>query len=164
LKKILNDALLASVCAEASKSPRLRRNHNFHRHEEAVQRLLNAVQPGTYVQPHKHEGIAAFEMFVVLQGALGCVTFDETGRTTGAVKLSARGPARGLELPGETFHTIVCLEPDTVFLELKEGPYVAGAAKNWLPGYPDELSALQGDASAKKRVAELLAEWSSLCR
>ena len=45
------DALLG----EASRSPRRRAIYRLHEHEEPVQRMLNAMLPGTYVQPHKHE-------------------------------------------------------------------------------------------------------------
>ena len=37
-------------------SPRLRLNHNFHDDlADPINRMLNALEPGTYLQPHKHE-------------------------------------------------------------------------------------------------------------
>ncbi|MCA2960299.1 MAG: WbuC family cupin fold metalloprotein [Silvanigrellales bacterium] len=161
--KLLSPKLFAEVCREAQASPRKRRNHNFHRHEEAVQRLLNALQPGTYIPPHKHEGSDKFEMFVVLQGEVGCFLFDETGGITKSARLGTNGEAMGIEIPGETYHTLVCLAPDTVILEIKEGPYTPQTAKVALPGFPDELDVLQGGEAAKKAHEHLLF-WEELAR
>ena len=162
--KRVDDALLAAVAREARVSPRLRRNHNFHSHEEPVQRLLNALQPGTYVRPHRHRGEGSFEFFCVLQGAVGCLTFDDTGVVLEACRLDARGGAhpRGIEISGDIWHALVCLAPDTVILEIKEGPYDATNGKEWLAGYPDEFAALQGATAVRAQVDATIAQWASL--
>lgn len=157
--KILDARLLASVSRDAASSPRRRRNHNFHRHEEAVQRLLNALQPGTYIPPHKHEGVERFEMFVILQGAVGCLFFDDAGDVVRALRIDSQGPVRGIEIPGETWHTLVALEPDSVVLEIKEGPYDPTRAKSAIPGFPDELALLEGREGTRALVDALLADW-----
>lgn len=163
MAKLLSPGLFADVCREAKASPRKRRNHNLHAHEEPVQRLLNALQPGTYIPPHKHEGAERFELFVVLQGEVGCLLFDEAGDVTRSVLLGAKGDALGIEIPGETYHTLVCLAPDTVILEIKEGPYAPQTAKVALPGFPDELEVLQGGEAASK-AQEHLRFWADHAR
>ncbi len=58
----------------------LRKNYNFHRNEADVSnRLLNAIEPGSYVVLHRHLDATKDETFVVLRGRFGLVLFDESG-------------------------------------------------------------------------------------
>ena len=53
--KIIDTALLVKVSAEAKLSHRLRMNYNFHQIlEDKCHRMLNAVEPGTKVEIHRH--------------------------------------------------------------------------------------------------------------
>lgn len=144
--KRIDDAVLDQVCAAAGASPRLRKNHNLHEEADVVQRFLNALQPGTYVRPHRHvrdDPRAAFECFLTLRGALGLLLFDEAGQIVTQERISAAGPLRGIEVGPDRFHTLVALEPDTVMFELKQGPYVPVTDKDFLAGFP-----LEGTAEA----------------
>ena len=63
--------LLAAVCEAAAASPRLRSNHNLHGLGDLVQRFLNALQPGTYVRPHRLDflpGLKAGDSFYAAHG------------------------------------------------------------------------------------------------
>jgi len=137
----LDQALFDRVAAEARSLPRLRRNHNLHAEADPVQRFLNVMQPGTYVRPHRHlrsRPGAGFECFVVLQGAIGLLLLDEEGVVQQRERLAAGGPLRGLQIPEGLFHTLVALEPDSVMLEIKEGPYEPTADKDFLVAFPVE--------------------------
>jgi cupin fold WbuC family metalloprotein len=139
--KILSQSLLATLCEEAQKSDRKRKNYNFHEHSETVQRFLNVLQPGTYVRPHQHvrpENANGFEFFLVLQGAIGMVLLDEDGTLLRSEKLEANGEQRGIEIAEGTYHTLVVLEPNSVILELKEGPYQPATDKDFLQFFPPE--------------------------
>ncbi len=139
----IDDALLGSVSQRALESPRRRANHNLHRHEESVQRFLNALQPGTYVRPHRHrraEPGAGFECFVVLQGSIGLLVLQADGTVIHTQRLDAAGPVRGVELAEDQFHTLVALSRDAVLLELKQGPYEPTADKDFLAHCPLEGS------------------------
>ncbi|MEM9567689.1 MAG: WbuC family cupin fold metalloprotein [Cyanobacteria bacterium P01_E01_bin.34] len=139
--KLLTQTLLDSVAVVASDSPRLRKNYNFHQLDETVQRMLNVLQPGTYVRPHRHirsEGANGFEFFVVLQGKLGMLTFDERGTICDRIVLCANGPVYGIELEEGVYHSLLSLAPNTVIFELKEGPYNAATDKEFLRMFPDE--------------------------
>ncbi|MBU6354054.1 MAG: WbuC family cupin fold metalloprotein [Cyanobacteria bacterium REEB498] len=137
----LDDALLAAVSARAAASERGRINHNLHRHADAVQRFLNALQPGTYVRPHRHvrqspgEG---FECFVVLQGSIGLLVFAADGTVIHSQRLQAGGPVHGVELAEDQFHSLVALSDDAVLLELKQGPYRPTEDKDFLACFPAE--------------------------
>ena len=139
--KLLTQTLLDSVASEAIASPRLRKNFNFHQLNETVQRMLNVMQPGTYVRPHRHvrpETANGFEFFLVVQGRLGMLTFDEQGTVCDRLVLSADGPTFGIELAEGVYHSLVSLAADTVIFELKEGPYDAATDKEFLPMFPPE--------------------------
>lgn len=139
--KRLTQELMEAIAQQARTSPRLRQNYNFHELPERVQRFLNVLQPGTYVRPHRHvrmPGIHGFEFFLVIQGALGLILLDENGQMLHTERISAAGNTRAIELAEGTYHTLVALEPDTIMLELKEGPYDRPTDKEFLGMFPHE--------------------------
>lgn len=117
-------ARLAAVVAKARTSPRLRMNDNLHAMDDPIHRLLNATEPGTYVQPHRHSAPPKLETMCVLAGRGAAVTFDDAGIVTQVAVLSTSGPVHLVEIPGGVFHTLIALEPGTVWFEVKAGPYV----------------------------------------
>ena len=65
--KIIDEQLLNETQAKAMKSPRLRMNYNFHEQlDDPINRLLNAMEPGTYLRPHRHLNPAKDEIFLLL--------------------------------------------------------------------------------------------------
>lgn len=139
--EFIDDALLDRVSESARTSPRLRKNHNFHRNEADVSnRLLNAIEPGSYVVPHRHLDLTKDETFVVLRGRFGLVLFDEAGNVTSQEVLDSAGPVFGVTIPHGTFHSIVSLAPGSVFFESKAGPYAALTPEEraaWAPAEND---------------------------
>jgi cupin fold WbuC family metalloprotein len=130
-----------ATAQKALNSPRLRQNYDFHEWSERVQRFINALQPGTYVRPHRHLGapeVNGFEFFLVLQGSLGMLILDEQGQVIHTERIEAHGPTHGVELAEGNFHTLVALEPNTVILELKEGPYAPMNDKEFMQSFPEE--------------------------
>lgn len=138
---VFGDEQLDALTAAARASARLRRNLNFHAAaSDPAQRLLNAVEPGSYVQPHRHLEPHKEETLVVVRGAFGLVLFAENGAVTHAAVIRAQGDRIGANIPGGTFHTLVSLEPGSVFFEAKAGPYNATADKEAAPWAPAEGS------------------------
>ena len=120
----IDSALLTHVSGLAAAGPRGRRNFNFHRSEaDASHRLLNAIEPGSYIRPHRHLDPAKDETLVVVSGRLGAVVFDEAGSVVDTAVLAAGGERCGINLLHGTYHTVLALEPGTVFFESKAGPY-----------------------------------------
>lgn len=142
--RLIDQALLDEVSAEAKVSPRLRKNRNFHAtNEHPGHRLLNAVEPGSYVAPHRHLAADKDETMVVVRGRLGFVMFDDGGAVVRAVLLGQQGEALGVDVPAGTWHSVLALDPGTVFFEGKAGPYLPLAAEEKAPWAPAE-----GDAGA----------------
>lgn len=53
--KIIDEKLIGGVIEEAKKSPRLRKNYNFHQSlGDKCHRFLNALEVGTEVPVHHH--------------------------------------------------------------------------------------------------------------
>lgn len=112
-----------ALAEKAAQTPRRRLNHNLHATQEAaVHRIFNAIQPDSYVQPHRHLEASKDESVVVLQGRMGLLEFDESG-----VVLARHvvGPGMVATIPAGAWHGWCCLAPDTVFFEAKAGPYTA---------------------------------------
>ena len=73
---IIDEALLNEVSEQAKTSPRLRMNHNFHQSlEDKCHRFLNAVEPGTKVEIHRHP--TKDETFVLLRGKVRVNTYND---------------------------------------------------------------------------------------
>ncbi|AJE04521.1 WbuC family cupin fold metalloprotein [Geobacter pickeringii] len=137
--RILTEALLDEVTAQAAAAPRGRKNHNLHPSDDfCCHRLLNAIEPGSYIQPHRHLDPLKDESMVVVRGALGVVSFNEEGEVTGTFILRCGGEAFAVDIPHGEFHTVVSLAPGTVFFEAKAGPYLPLTADEKAPWAPAE--------------------------
>jgi cupin fold WbuC family metalloprotein len=148
----LSQDLLMTLAEQAQNRPRLRQNYNFHGDADRVQRFLNALQPGTYVRPHRHlrpEGVNGFEFFLVLEGEIGLLILDASGQIIETVGLSAQGPIRGVELAEGQYHSLIALAPNSVMLEIKEGPYNPATDKEFISRFP-----LEGSEAAQVQVGE----------
>ncbi len=137
----IDDAFLDKTSVIARSSERLRKNYNFHpTHEDPLHRMLNAMEPGTYIQPHKHEDPDRFEVFLALRGSFVVITFDNNGNIADHTLLDSRKGNYGVEIPARTYHTLIPLESGSVAYEVKEGPYLPATAKNfahWAPAEGD---------------------------
>lgn len=137
--KRLDQALLDQVVSAARSAPRQRSNYNFHPAlDDRVQRFINAMEPQTYVRPHRHDSAHRWEMFLIITGRAVVLTFSDHGEVLTRTELCATGPVRAVELPGDTWHTLVSLETGTVLFEIKEGPYEAVSDKNFAAWAPQE--------------------------
>jgi len=137
----IDKALLESVAAKARQSQRQRMNHNFHPElSDPLQRMLNVMEPFSYIRPHKHENPDKVETFVLLTGRMLVVEFNPDGTVSDQMLLDPSMGSFGAEIPPKTFHTIIPLEPCTAVYEVKNGPYNPIDDKNfasWAPGESD---------------------------
>lgn len=128
---------LDRVSSAAKAAPRQRMNHNLHRLEDSVQRMLNAMEPDTYVRPHRHLEPPKSETFVILRGRAAVLIFDDAGSVCEAEILSPRGRCI-VDIPAGFWHALVALDPGTVLFESKDGPYIAASDKLFAPWAPAE--------------------------
>ena len=133
------NGLLDALTEAARGTPRRRANHNFH--DEALhpaQRFLNAVEPESYIRPHRHRAANKEETFIVVRGAFGLVLFDEGGNVTRSAVLRPGSDIVGAHVPAGVFHALVALERGSVFFEVKAGPYDVRSDKEWGAWSPAE--------------------------
>ncbi|MHB8742937.1 MAG: WbuC family cupin fold metalloprotein [Sulfuricaulis sp.] len=152
--QIIHRRLLDEVASQAQAASRRRKNHNFHATDSApCHRLLNAIEPDSYIQPHCHRQASKDETLLIVKGRVGLIIFDERGDVSHKVLLVPLGEAVGADIPHGVFHTLVALDSGSVFFEAKAGPYVALSADekaSWAPA--------EGDPQA----AVYLARWQQL--
>ncbi|WP_238764633.1 WbuC family cupin fold metalloprotein [Maribellus maritimus] len=150
----IDKKLLADVIGEAQKRERKRANYNFHfTYDDPINRMLNAFEPGTYVQPHKHENPDKREVFLLLKGKLTMIFFNDLGEITEQVILHHSTGIYGVEVPPKVWHTVVSLESGTVVYEIKDGPYVQADDKNFASWAPKE-----GEAGCAEYLDKLIKE------
>ena len=116
-----NTELREAGLKASQESPRRRMLIPIHRNQQdLVQRMVNILQVGTYIQPHRHPRDWAVETLQVIEGELGFVTFSESGD----VRTVHRIPAGGfVDIEERIWHGVLALKPDTIILEVKRGPY-----------------------------------------
>ena len=137
--KLLDLTLLTNLSRQAAASPRLRQHHNLHAGpDEACQRLLIAMEPGTYVHPHRHLRDPKPECLLGLRGRMALVLFDNDGEILQSKIFGPGEPLLGIDIPAGIWHTVICLETGSVLFETKPGPYRPDTAKEQAPWAPDE--------------------------
>jgi cupin fold WbuC family metalloprotein len=148
----INETFISTTSEKAKNNPRRRQNFNFHNENSAtLQRMLNALELDTYIQPHKHENPDKVEAFFVLRGRILVVEFDDEGNITEHIILDSHIGNYGAEIAPRTWHTIICLEASSVAYEVKDGPYNAAVDKNFASWAPTE-----GDEKGIGYIADIL--------
>lgn len=152
----LDAALLARGVEASRTSPRRRMMVPLQRRPEGVQRMLNFLQPGSYIRPHRHPGPEQVECIAVLQGRIGVLEFSAEGVVRGQWLLEGgRAEASLVDIDAGVWHGLAVLAPDTVILEVKRGPYDAASDKQFPAWAPEE---------GAPESAPLLREWEGLFR
>lgn len=140
-----NEVDLDHLLELAKKSPRKRASLPLHDHKYGGTRFIfNALLPGTYVRPHKHELDNKNEIIMVYRGSVLPLEFSDEGEILPGykeVKSSSEIPL--VELSEKIYNTILIKEP-TVIAEIMKGPYVEETHKtfaDWAPSEEDEIMA-----------------------
>jgi cupin fold WbuC family metalloprotein len=153
--KYIDSTLLDSLTNQAMESPRHRAHYTLHPElNDPVQRLCIAMEPGTYVRPHRHSDPETWEVLMILRGSLALLVFDDQGKVLERTVLAAEGPITLVEFPRNTWHAPVSLESGTIVFEIKQGPYRPIAEANsasWAPaeGKPEAAFFLDWYRSAR---------------
>lgn len=129
---------LNELTAQAQGSPRKRQHRNIHEsYDDPCQRLFNAIEPGSYIRPHRHAADPRDETLIAVRVSMVLVTFDEQGVVTWIVRFgvdrNGEGLAGGAELPAYTWHTVIALEPRCILFEVKAGPFDPSQPKDLAP-------------------------------
>lgn len=156
--KVFNADYLNQLTAQAKKNPRIRQHRNIHEsHNDPCQRLFNAIEPGSYIRPHRHASDPREEFIVAVRGAMALVVFDDHGVVTEVVHFgtdrACDGQAIALEVSSNTWHTVLALEPGCILLEVKAGPFDPNQPKDLAEWAPPE-----GTVEAESYLHKLIQE------
>jgi cupin fold WbuC family metalloprotein len=122
--RLITPADLDALSREADSNRRRRLNLNLHGDStDPCQRLFNAVEPGSYIRPHRHSDPPKAESFVAVRGRFTLLLFDDAGKVTERIELAPCGPVAAVDIPAGVWHSILALEPGSIFFEAKPGPY-----------------------------------------
>jgi cupin fold WbuC family metalloprotein len=137
----LNAEMMKRVVEGSRNNPRKRVILPLHKTADAsLHRMLNGMQPYSYIQPHRHLHPPKAESVIVLQGAIFSFVFNATGDITEVQTLTAGGANFGVDSEPGIFHTFLALEKDTVLFEVKPGPYEQNSDKDFAAWAPREGS------------------------
>jgi len=126
----VTEAHIMTLLAEAKASARRRAHLILHAgHHDQVQRLLIAIEPGSYVRPHQHS--QQWEMLTLQRGRADVFAFASDGRLLQRYPLAPSAPV--IQIPAGTWHAAVAIEPETIVLEIKPGPYRPNEFALWAP-------------------------------
>ena len=120
--------------------------------DASMHRMLNFIQPGSYIRPHNHSLSNKTESVIVLQGAIQFFTFDEKGTVLTKDLIGGSSKNFGVDIEPTVNHAFFAIEPDTIIFETKPGPYDKATDKlfaNWAPE--------EGTEEAWEFMAQLLA-------
>lgn len=137
----LSDEMIMQGLKASRESERKRIILPIHRKQEAeVQRMINFLQPGTYLRPHKHPLPHASESLVLMNGSIRFYTFDEEGVVLSKNEINSKPVPGVLDIEPQVWHSFIVLEEDTVLFECKKGPYDVETDKTFAPWSPEEGS------------------------
>ncbi len=110
--------------------------------EHTLHEMLIVLHRETLIAPHRH--LTKCESFLVLEGLLTILLFDEIGAVAHRVQLG--GPSEGTRpfmyrLNEPLWHSVIPETEFAVFHEVTQGPFVDGEwdHPSWCPDTPDRL-------------------------
>lgn len=153
--KIFSQNYFDTLIERARRSPRRRQHLNIHEHyQDPCQRLFNAIEPDSYIPPHRHLADPRDELLVAIRGLMALVTFNDQGEVLSVLRFGSEKYgdelAVGAEVTSGTWHTVLALVPGSVLLEAKAGPFDPLQPKGLAPWAPAE-----GSVEAAAYLAEM---------
>lgn len=123
--KIIGENIISDIHQQAMDSPRLRMNYNIHESlDEDIHKLLNSLQVGTIMPIHRHLHPPKKETFVLLDGSLEVIKYNDNKSVAEKIVMSRNNGNIICEIMPDEWHSFNVLEPNTLILEIKKGPYL----------------------------------------
>ena len=140
--QLINDNLLSVLHWKARENERKRINYDLRTTEnDTSQRMLNVLEPGTYVPIHRH--LDTSETVVCLEGFLDWIFYEELSNMDAGgpihdgekavvescfaevarFRICPREKLYGIQIPKGAWHSVEVYEPSTI-LEAKDGAYI----------------------------------------
>ena len=131
--RLIDTHQLEALYEQAEHSERLRTHLLMHNsHQDKVQRLLIALVQGSYVDPHFHELPHQWEMFIVIQGQVQVCLYGKDGEIINQFVAGENTAINVVEFSPGDIHSVECLSPRALMMEVKEGPFDPSFAKAFI--------------------------------
>ncbi len=127
---VCDAATIAFLKTEAAASPLHRARLCLHRSsDDAVNEMLIAITRDLIVRPHRHPGKT--ESFLMVEGDLDLVVFDDAGGTEAVIAMGPMGHGRVFHhrLSEPKWHSLLVKTEFAVFVETTSGPFQSGGAE-----------------------------------
>jgi cupin fold WbuC family metalloprotein len=152
--KLITSDLLADLLNQASANPRRRAHHTLHESPaDPIQRFFVAARRDSYFRPHRHREKEEFAL--VIQGQLDVLVLDDIGKVLQRVSLGSAANVIAFEMAADTWHAWLPMTDESLFFELKQGPYDPRTAAEFAPWSPAEGTPEVAPFMAKLRHAKL---------
>ena len=132
-------------------SPRRRAAKGLRAPEDPVQILVNCLQPGTCLMPHRHTGRP--ETRYVIDGMIALLRFNDQGDVLEFV-LADTGTV--VTTPAGEWEMMVAMKANTTILDIITGPYNPATHKENAPFAPEE-----NDQEAAQEYLKIIEGWLS---
>ena len=146
--KIFDSDYLDALVAAAKCSFRLRQHSNIHQsYDDPSQCLFNAVEPHSYIRPHRHVSDPKDERLLAVRGLMALLVFDDLGDVINVICFGTEKygnqVAIGVSIPSYTWHTVIALETSSILCEVKAGPFDPNRPKDlatWAPSEDSDMA------------------------
>ena len=114
------DTLKAALKASAKRRARINTHPDG---EDTLHEMIIAIEPGSYIRPHKHPGKS--EAFHIVEGEVDIVVFKDDGEIDQLVRLGAPGSGRSFyyRMSQPFFHTLIVRSDVLIVHEITNGPF-----------------------------------------
>ena len=116
-KKLIEDTIEKSKCSVRKRSVNVFHESN----DDLIQRFINAIEPESVVEPHKHEN--SFEVFIALKGKIELIVYDDKKNIIDKVIISPNSNLVGVEVEKGKWHSLKAIEEGSVVYIIMQGPY-----------------------------------------
>lgn len=148
------DILKAAVKASAKRRARINTHPDG---EDTLHEMIIAIDPSSYVRPHKHPGKS--EAFHIVEGDVDIVVFRDDGEIDRILPLGAPGSGRSFyyRMSAPFFHTLVIRSDVLIVHEITNGPFRPQATifADFAPDDSEPRKAEAYQADLVRRVAAL---------
>jgi cupin fold WbuC family metalloprotein len=148
------ETLKAAVKASAKRRARINAHPDG---EDALHEMIIAIDPSSYIRPHKHPGKS--EAFHIVEGEVDIVVFKDDGEIDQIVELGAPGSGRSFyyRMSKPFFHTLIIRSDMLIVHEITNGPFRPQGTifADFAPEDSDTERAAAYQADLVRRVAAL---------
>lgn len=137
--EVVDQHVLDALTSRAKATPRLRQHQNLHEsYQDPCQRLLNAVEPGSYLRPKRDVSVPRDKLLVALRGRFALLRFDDNGCITDVAEFTADGVGGvAVEVAPTCWSTVVSMKTGSVLLEVRSGPFDPNHLGDFAPWAPE---------------------------